>query len=91
MPGIGIQRAGAQANPAGRLADCRQVGDRVALEIAVVHPDGLEPAGFGLLRPLGDVSDIAAGGESQPHRACQVGHAGITVLLRPGGRNRGST
>src|SRR6202171_3956513 len=72
--------AGAPPDPAGLHTDRRQVGDRVALEVAVVDPDRVEAEVLRPPSPFGGVGYTASGGESQTYPTRELCHV-ISIIV----------
>src|ERR1700730_818108 len=83
MAGVGIEGPGAEPDATGLHAHGRQVGNRIALEIAVVNPDRVEAEVLSPPSPFGGAGDAASGGESQPHSARELCHV-ISIIVSVG-------
>jgi hypothetical protein len=82
---------GAESDPESALVavagetvgDGRDERDRVALEVRIVDPEGLQTSVAGTPRPVEDVVGIAAGGQAEADGTGEGAHAGLHVD-RPG-------
>ena len=87
MAGVGVKGARAQSDAARFHCHRAQVGDGIAFEVAVVHPDGIEAEVLCPPRPGGGIADVATGGQADTHLSAKFCHE-ITVLQSRTGRNR---
>ncbi len=87
MAGVRVEGACAQPDAARLHPHGAQVGDGIAFEIAVVHPDGIDAELLRAARPRRDLPDFASGGQPDSDPAPKLCHE-ITVLHGRIGRNR---